>query len=97
MLPDGTVEAKFERIMENGLISMEKTTLSDGTVESARKFEYKENLLVGETQYAGDQLMKSASFINDENGNISREIWTDMKGIEYEIVERTWIKFESAE
>ena len=97
ILPDGTEDARFERILENGRVSMERTTLPDGTVVIARLFEYMGNLISSETHYAGTDKIKSATFDYDENGNVIREIWSDRAGNDYEVIERTWKRFEIVE
>ncbi len=97
ILPDGTEDARFERILDNGRVSMERTTLPDGTVEIARLFEYMGNLIYSETHYAGTDKIKSATFNYDENENVIREIWSDRAGNDYEVIERTWKRFEIVE
>lgn len=96
-LPDGTEDARFERILDNGRVTMEKTTLADGTVETERSFEYKGDLISGETHYAGTVKIKSVMYKYDENGNIIHEIWSDREGNNYEVIERTWKRFEIVE
>ena len=95
--PDGTEDARFERILDNGRVTMEKTTLADGTVETERSFEYRGDLISGENYYAGTVKIKSVMYKHDENGNIIHEIWSDRDGNNYEVIERTWKRFEIVE
>lgn len=96
-LPDGKVDARMERTLENGFPVEEKVLLSDNTVESSRTFEYENGVLSGEVQYAGTKKIKSVKYDYDENGNRIRETWFDRNGNEYEVIEKSWISFESSE
>lgn len=92
--PSGAEEARFERIMDNGMVSREQTLLPDGSIETARDFLYKDGMNVEIVHYAGDSKVKTTALNYDSNGNIIREVWSDRSGREYSVLERSWIQFE---
>ena len=96
-LPDGSEDARLMRTFENGRVTGEKVVLPDGSVETAREFEYTDGVLSGETQFSGTVKIKSVHYEYDENGNIIREVWSDRRGHEYEVIERSWLRFEISE
>lgn len=93
-LSDDTVEARFERTLENGRVVSEQTVLPDGTVETAKKFEYDGDNVISETYYAESQKSKSVHYEYDSSGNVVRESWRNRLGKEYEVIEKKWILFE---
>ncbi len=96
-LPDGRVDVRLLRIIENGLPVEEKMVLSDKSVESSRSFKYENGVLRAETQYAAMMKIKSVEYDYDNNGNRIRETWSDRSGNEYEVIERNWTSFEISE
>ena len=96
-LPDGRVDARMVRTLENGFPVEEKVLLSDNSVESSRTFEYENGVLSGEIQYAGMIKIKSVQYDYDKNGNRIRETWSDRNGNKYEVIEKSWISFEISE
>jgi len=93
-LPDGTTDGSFERVLEEGLVTRENIIRPDGSIVSSILYKYDEDRIVEEAQYIGDLKFKSADFAYDRNGNIIRENWSDQNGINYEIIERSWLQFE---
>ncbi|RKX81165.1 MAG: hypothetical protein DRZ90_05275 [Spirochaetes bacterium] len=96
-LPDGRVDARLVRTLENGFPVEEKVLLSDNSVESSRTFEYENGVLSGETQYAGTMEIKSVQYDYDENGNRIRETWSDRSGNKYDLIEKIWTSFVISE
>ena len=93
-LPDGSEEARLERTIENGLVREERVLLPDGSVETSREFDYSDGRLTSETYYSNNVKIKSVQFEYDDKENISREVWSDRKDREYEVIERSWKQFE---
>jgi hypothetical protein len=93
-LPDGKSDGSFKRVLDEGLVTREDTMRPDGSVISSILFKYDEDRIVEESQYIGDLKFKSAEFAYGQNGNIIREVWSDQNGLNYEIIERSWLQFE---
>ena len=94
VLPDGFVEARFVRQWEQEQMVSEQTILPDESIESERQYQYENSVLVGESFYANGSLSNSVRFERDEAGNIIREIRSNHRGQDYEVIEREWARFE---
>lgn len=90
----GIEEARFERIMENGMLVREHTVLPDGSVETAREYLYEDGINTEVIFFTGASKSKARALSYDGNGNIIREVWSDRSGREYNVIERSWVQFE---
>lgn len=90
----GAEEARFERVLDDGVVMREQTVLPDGTIETARDFIYKDGRNTEIIHYAGGSKVKSTALGYDDYGNIILEVWSDRSGREYSVIERSWIQFE---
>ena len=97
LLPGGSEEARFERVLESGRPVLEQTVLPDGFVENGKRLEYDGDMLVEEEHFSGGSVIKRVRFDYDSHGNVTRETWTNRSGRDYEVVERRWIQVEEKE
>ncbi len=90
-LPNGTPDARFERVIQQGKVMSERTVLPDGTVEKEKTIEYAGDDVVSETYLSRSKRIKSVQYEYDDYGNIIKETWVNRSGKAYEIIEKKWI------